>query len=122
LLERARRGRYQEGTLRELAGAQREAAFERDGDDFVITARHRDRVRWVEQDLRRERPPGRFDMVLCRNLAFTYFDDALQLTVAARIADALIPGGALVVGAHEAPPRSVGLLPWPGVDHVYQRR
>ena len=79
LLERARRGRYEGGTLRELSAAQRDVAFDREGDAFEISARHRARVRFLEQDVRRQTPPGRFDMVLCRNLAFTYFDEALQV-------------------------------------------
>jgi chemotaxis protein methyltransferase CheR len=62
--------------------------------------------------LRAQAPDGPFDVVLCRNVAFTYFEDALQLRVAQVLASALRPGGLLVIGAGEALPRSsLGLLP-----------
>jgi chemotaxis protein methyltransferase CheR len=61
-----------------------------------------------------------FDLVLCRNLAFTYFDLELQQELAGRIAGALRPGGALVVGAHEAPPETARLTPWSAGLGVYR--
>ena len=45
-----------------------------------------------------------FDLILCRNLAFTYFDVPAQESVAAALASRLGPGGALVVGSHERLP------------------
>ena len=49
-------------------------------------------------------PRGPFDLVLCRNLAFTYFEEELQRRVLGRIAHRLAIGGALVLGAHETLP------------------
>lgn len=53
--------------------------------------------------MRRQAPVdhGPFHLVLCRNLAFTYFDAPVQHEVLARIASTLVPHGALVVGTHE---------------------
>lgn len=31
-----------------------------------------------EQDIRLAEPEGAFDLILCRNLAFTYFEPGLQ--------------------------------------------
>jgi chemotaxis protein methyltransferase CheR len=106
-LERARAGCYPQGTLRELPDAWRRAGFEmRDGlacvRDEVRTA-----VRFAVHDLRRDPAPGRFDLVLCRNLAFTYFGAALQRATAAMLRGALRDGGVLVVGAHEQLPPDV---------------
>jgi chemotaxis methyl-accepting protein methylase len=47
-------------------------------------------------------------MILCRNLAFTYFDNTLQLGTVERLWNALRPGGILVTGVHE-------LLPGPAM-------
>jgi chemotaxis methyl-accepting protein methylase len=56
------------------------------------------------QDIRLEQPPGPFDLVLCRNLAFTYFDEPLQSTIVERIGARTRAGGFLVLGRHEALP------------------
>ena len=58
------------------------------------------------QDLRDAVPDGRFDLILCRNLAFTYFSTDLQRQTLHRLATALAPGGLLVLGAHEVLPDS----------------
>ena len=52
-------------------------------------------------DVRDEPPAGPFDLVLCRNVAFTYFDEATQLEVVERIARVT---DLLVIGAHERLP------------------
>ena len=59
----------------------------------------------VEADLRRSPPPGLFDLVLCRNLAFTYFVEELQRETLDKIASVMRSKGVLVVGSHESLPR-----------------
>jgi chemotaxis protein methyltransferase CheR len=123
LLGRARRARYPASSLAELPPGQREAAFERRGALYGLRAPLREGVELRCQDVRREAPEGSFDLVLCRNLAFTYFEPALQAEVLARILAALRPGGALVIGLHESLPESApGLAPWPGARAVYEKR
>lgn len=70
----------------------------------------RARVDFRVQDLRVEMPDGAFDVILCRNVAFTYFDESVQLAVTRRLVDRLRVGGALVVGQHEEPPQLEGAL------------
>ena len=51
--------------------------------------------------------------LLCRNVAFTYFDDAMQRVTLRRIEDRLHPGGALVIGSTEPlPAEASGFEPW----------
>jgi chemotaxis protein methyltransferase CheR len=92
------------------------AAFERTGDACCLKAQHRASVRFLEQDIRRSMPTGPFDLILCRNLAFTYFETPLQQGIAGRLAERLVPGGFLLVGTHESLPEAVaGLVqerPW----------
>ena len=52
-------------------------------------------------------PAGPFDLVLCRNLAFTYFDEQGQREVLRGIDERLVAGGYLVLGADESLPGSV---------------
>jgi chemotaxis protein methyltransferase CheR len=104
VLSRAQAGNYERSSLKELPESVISQAFERHGEHYSVRAPHRQCVTFLRQDLRRETPPGAFDLVLCRNLAFTYFAPALQRKVLARIAAALAPGGYLVVGAHEKLP------------------
>ncbi len=104
MIARARAGRYREGSLRELPPAWRERAFDRDGEALVIRQDAREGVTFLLQDLRRDAPAGPFDLVLCRNVAFTYFDAAGQAEALRRLARALRPDGFLIIGGHERLP------------------
>lgn len=59
----------------------------------------------IADDIRTDPPDGPFDLVMCRNLVFPYFEPGLQETVGAQLAHALRPAGALVLGAHDQLPR-----------------
>ena len=101
LLQRARLACYPYSSIRELPSDWRETAFSRDGNRFCLQPSYRHAVSFMQHDLRSAAPDGPFDLVLCRNLAFTYFDASLQWETGQRIASALRPGGLLVLGAHE---------------------
>jgi chemotaxis protein methyltransferase CheR len=119
LLERARAARYPESSLRDLPAHIRADAF----DDGRLQPRFRARVELVRHDVRDGPPGGAFDLVLCRNLAFTYFADDLQREVGSHIARSMVAGGALAVGAHEALPEGLeGFEPWPAARSVYRLR
>lgn len=119
LLERARRACYQESTLRDLPADLRARAFE----DGRLQPEYRERVAFVRHDVRHGAPNGPFDLVLCRNVIFTYFADKLQRQVGRDMTGSLRVGGALVVGAHETLPEGLyGLEPWPTARGVYRYR
>lgn len=111
-LARAAIAEFPAGALRELPEPWRVVAFERAHDRERLRDRFRGPVRFVHHDLRDAPPGGPFDLVLCRNLAFSYFDESLQRRVADALRSVLRPGGALVVGMHEHLPDGVaGLAP-----------
>jgi chemotaxis protein methyltransferase CheR len=121
VLERARAGRYATSSLRELPDDLRAAGFEPAEGEWRV----RDRFRGVDfrrQDLREAMPDGPFDLVLCRNAAFTYYEPAVQHAILQRIGDRLRPGGALVVGSHESlPDGPPAFAPWPSARATYRR-
>ncbi|MBN1209794.1 MAG: chemotaxis protein CheR [Myxococcaceae bacterium] len=107
LLTRARRGCYPPGTLRELPPEWAARAFTRTGEgEQCLAPELREGLTFRCEDLRAEMPAGPFHVVLCRNVAFTYFAPPLQREVLARLVERLVPGGLLVIGAHESLPES----------------
>ncbi len=122
LLERARSGCYRPGSLRELPQSWRRQAFEQSQGVLVLREMFREGVRFLCRDLRSGPAGGPFDIVLCRNLAFTYFDEDLQRDVVTMLAGALVPGGALVIGSHEKLPRGgESFEPWRKGSCIYRK-
>lgn len=122
LLLRARRGCYEAGSLRELPAEWRGLAFEQREGLLCVREEIRRLIELQAADIRASLPDGPFHLALCRNLAFTYFDEPLQRATAARLAERVIPGGALVVGCHEAlPPGTPGWSPGPPGTRTYRR-
>ena len=122
LLERAGRGMYPRGTVKELPEDLSRVALEPRGEQVRVRDRYRAAVHRVAYDVRDGTPASGFDLVLCRNLAFTYFDRELQERVGRRLLLALRPGGGLVLGSHETPPGSLdGLQPWFPQASIWRR-
>jgi len=105
-ISRAQNGCYARSTLKELPPSWRDIAFSEAAGRYCIKPEYRQTVKWGVQDLRNAIPEGRFDLILCRNLAFTYFSTDLQRQTLHRLATAMLPGGLLVLGAHEVLPES----------------
>jgi chemotaxis protein methyltransferase CheR len=122
MLERARRGNFSRGSLREVPVDLLRSAFESVGEAYRVRNRPRVPITWRRQDVRYETPPGPFDLVLCRNLVLTYFDESLQHEVIGDVVATLRPGGALVIGSHESlPQHDIGCDPWSANLPIYRR-
>lgn len=106
-LARAAAGRFPSGTLRELSDHWRSAAFDDHGDEAQLRAPFRTPIRFAHHDLRTPPPAGPFDLVLCRNLAYSYFDEPTQRAVTTSLRSVLRTGGVLVVGHDERLPDGV---------------
>jgi chemotaxis protein methyltransferase CheR len=124
VLIRAREGCFASSSARELPDHWRASAFDHDDGGLL---RLRDELRrpvtFARHDVRDEPPAGSFDLALCRNLAFTYYDEDGQRATAARLAGAIRAGGALVLGAHETLPADVAEFePWQRAQPIYRRR
>jgi chemotaxis protein methyltransferase CheR len=117
MLERARRGCYQRGTLKDLPDAWVDQAFAYDparddgthAEPYCLRPLYRRHVTWRQEDVRTSMPDGPFSLVCCRNLVFTYFDAALQRRLLRAVLARLRPDGLLVLGTGESLPEG----PWP---------
>jgi chemotaxis protein methyltransferase CheR len=120
LIGRAARACYPGGCLSDLPPELR-TVFVPCGDRFRLPAVLRANVTLRCRDVRTTLPAGRFDLILCRNVVFTYFSEELQGRTLPRLLERLRPGGALVVGKHEALPSAEGLAEWHGDLGIYRR-
>lgn len=122
MLARARKGCYRAASLRELPSGLIAQAFDELGPFLCVRPQHREAITFLCQDLRIESPPGSFDLVLCRYVAFTYFALPLQQKVLARIMDHLLPRGYLAIGTHEQlPPEAGSVAPVAGAAQIFEK-
>lgn len=120
-IDRARKACYSPGSLKDLPAAWVDRAFSPSERGFCLKAGFRELVTFLQQDIRETAPEGWFHLILCRNLVFTYFDEALQREMLQKITEKLVPGGALVIGGTETLPEGTcGLRPWPEKLRVYR--
>lgn len=109
LFERAKSGCYKPSSIRELPEGWKAAAFRECRELFCLKEAFKTQVVFIRQDIRTSLPPGPFHLILCRNLAFTYFDETLRLRIVRGLKEGLVPGGYLVLGSHEVlPPETRG--------------
>jgi chemotaxis protein methyltransferase CheR len=90
-------------------------------DVVEIAPAMRSRVRWERRDIVQEPPPGgRWDLILCRNVAI-YLEPKAKASLHHALAGALAAGGVLMLGRSErlSDPAALGLR---RVEpHIYQR-
>ena len=112
-LDRARAGLYRGSSLREMPQEWRATAFRHVGQLDGLRESFRTGVAFERQDLLQSMPSGPFDLILCRNVVFTYFSDDRRRALLPRLCAILRPGGALVIGIREHFPADNGrLIPW----------
>jgi chemotaxis protein methyltransferase CheR len=121
-IERARIACYPESALRELPDHLRQRAFEKNNGELCLLPQFKNRVEFRIQDIRREAPNEIFPLILCRNVAFTYFAEEEQLAVSKTIHASLSASGLLVLGKHEqVPAKAAGFRKALPQIPVYQR-
>jgi chemotaxis protein methyltransferase CheR len=104
LVEKARRGRYSDWSLRAVGEAERRLCFRREGSEYALNERLKSAVTFEEGNLAGEGAqfwrPGFFDIIFCRNVMI-YFSPMAVRTLASRLALSLAPGGFLFLGPSE---------------------
>ena len=122
VFKRARKAVYPRTSIRELPAAWQQDAFVRQKENYRLKESIKDYVRFYDFDIRKQTPGGRFHIILCRNLAFSYFDQELQGSVLDKFKTKLEVGGILVIGIHEQlPDNGVGFRQWINNVPIYQK-
>jgi chemotaxis protein methyltransferase CheR len=122
MLARATKACFAATSLRELPRLFIDEGFDRSGECFCVKPKFRQGINFLLEDLRLQTPPGPFDLVLCRYVAFTYFAQPLQERILERILAQLLPSGYLVIGTHEQLPcYEPGLTPLAGAPQIFQK-
>jgi chemotaxis protein methyltransferase CheR len=102
VLAAAQRGLYSGRALR--AFAHPPAWLQPEGEAYRVSKRLRDAIEWRQVNLvdsAAVRKLGRFDAIICRNVMI-YFRDETTKLLAARLHDALVDDGLLLVGVSES--------------------
>jgi chemotaxis protein methyltransferase CheR len=118
-LQRARRGRYQAGSLKLVPADIRNAYFTpvSKAKQYQLHPKVIQSICYRQHDLLSQQAPGRFHLILLRNNLLTYYRGQAQAGALQRALEALHPQGVLIVGAHEKPPARARLtrdqrVPW----------
>ena len=112
VLERARLGVFSAEDMRHVPTRVRERYFEPHDEGARAAATLARHLRFRHEDLLTTRCSTGWDLILCRNVVI-YFTDEARSRIHAALAQALRPGGHLMIGATErvAEPRTLGLEP-----------
>jgi len=100
-IERARRGVYPPAERALPANASGHCLELSDGR-IAVSHELRQAVTWEQSNLLASRSLGTWDLILCRNLAI-YLEPVAAEVLWMRLAEALAPGGYLIVGKAEKP-------------------
>ena len=106
LIQRAHGGCYAGSSVKDLPIEWMKLAFSRAEEEFCVRDLFRGGIEFLIQDIRREQPAGPFDLISCRHLVFTYFEEQLQGEVLRQMMARLRPDGVLLIGKQEVLPPS----------------
>lgn len=107
-IERARAGLFSPESLSKLHPTIRQRHFVTTGPELAAAEPLRRAIRWKTADLFAGVQPGPWDLILWRNMAIYLTIDSAELIWRAMI-DVLRPGGFLVIGKADHPPRELRL-------------
>jgi chemotaxis protein methyltransferase CheR len=112
-LERAKKGIYPNGALRDADTAKlNDWFFHVKKDRCIVRPWLKNTIDWRVQDLLSDPPPAEdLDLVFLRNSLLTYYLPDLSAKPLQRVINALKPGGFLVIGAKEQ-------IPEPARNHL----
>jgi chemotaxis protein methyltransferase CheR len=112
-LKRAQRSCYPASSFREMPLHLRQKYCTNEGGMFSLPQDFAARIQWIEHNLICDPPLTENHIILCRNLAYTYFTDTLQEKITASFHRVLLPRGLLVLGRKDHLPE--------GSDSLFQQ-
>lgn len=100
-IERARAGVFPENIAADVSAERLAQFFRKEEHHYSINKQIRDMIVFAKQDVIKDPPFSRLDLISCRNLLI-YFDSELQKTIFPLFYYALHPGGYLLLGSSES--------------------
>ncbi len=121
-LERAQKGIYQKSSLRELEPTILSSCFHPSihRNEFAINQKFKKGITWKHHDFFSALPDRGFHAVFLRNNLLTYHSPGVQSVILESILQSLLPGGFLVIGAHEIPPPQASNILPTACNMIYQ--
>lgn len=122
VLQRAQKGTYPAGSLKELTQDEIDTFFHKiDGEDYEVKKRLKLHVTFEQRDIQHSIPSQVFDLILCRNLVFTYFTRERQLQFMEELKSHLIKNGLLILGSNEKLPTLNGFVIESKTHRIHRR-
>ncbi|HEX7512807.1 MAG TPA: CheR family methyltransferase [Candidatus Methylomirabilis sp.] len=120
-LTQARQGAYTDADLESIPAALRTRYFAKSGSRHVFRLDLRSGIVFGRQDVLRDAPISRVDLLVCRN-TLMYFDTEAQGRILARFRIALVEAGYLFLGKAELIPAHTDVFhPVNLKHHIFQR-
>lgn len=107
MLDRAKFACYSRSSVKEASEMEFENAFIKRNESYCLKDSFKKNVNFLAGDIRKNIPDQNYDIVCCRNLAFTYFNKEIQQHILAQIIGRLNNNGLLIIGSHETLPETV---------------
>ncbi len=120
-IEKARKGLFPETIANEMSPTRLDRFFIKTGNNYHLTSEIREMVVFAPQNVIRDPPFTKLDIISCRNLLI-YLDAELQKKLLSLFHYSLIPGGLLLLGSAESNGAQSGLFT--AIDsklRIYQR-
>lgn len=108
-ISKARAAKYTDGISENVSPERLSRFFIRSERGFQVSKSVRDLCVFARQDLVKDPPYSRLDLISCRNVLI-YFEPALQRRTLGMFQYALNPNGVLVLGSSETPEAAAGLF------------
>lgn len=105
-LQKAVEGRYSEWSMRSISDYFKQRYFTNENNQYLLTSKIRDLVKFDYLNLNDDCYPSIFtgtnaqDLILCRNVLI-YFENDRIVKLMEKLAESLVPGGFLLLGASD---------------------
>ena len=123
MLERAKEGKYKKSSLKEVPNEVLRKYFKIKDGFYILDESIRRSVEFTRHDIVHEEPFSGMDIVLYRNLAFTYFSKECQMDVLKKVSRSLGEDGYFIIGKDESLPLTYPTLFVPifPIEKIYQK-
>jgi len=124
-LDRAQKGLYTRGSLKEADPSTIAACFDekKPGRSYRIKPELKEGITWKIHNLLEGPPDRRFHILFLRNNLLTYYEGSAKTEAFHRITSRLVESGYLIIGSHEKPPsETVAFTRLTASPHIYRKR